>query len=459
MLWSTIRNLWQDLIDGFWFIPGLVFLSGPCLAWLFLTIDYAAIYPESLYQTLNSPSAVRSLLTAMSGALISITALIFSITLVTLQLVSSQFTPRALRGLLSSRRTQGMVGGLVGIFAYCQMVTVAVRDETATTTGFVPLISTFIAIGLAFGGLALLIFFISHTVHSIQIANIAARITHETIVSLNHPYPPILPGCDKTNDGDETVKTWHASEKPYLLYAQRQGYVQSIAISSLYKQIKKQGLRLNLRIYPGLFVTRQHVAAEIWFPASLSQSQRERYIRYIQSCISLHNERDIAQDPAFGVRQLADIALRALSAAINDPTTAVLCIDYLGSLMEKLIQEKHGHHPYCYANTLVVTSRTLPEYSEVLLEIGRCAGSNARVVVNLLQVLENVAQVAGHIESQDRHFLSIITESAARAGLGQATLDIDRTLIERQYRRTQKKIEALLSAESSHVDEQDADNL
>ncbi|MBO0777612.1 MAG: DUF2254 domain-containing protein [Ktedonobacteraceae bacterium] len=430
----ALRRHWRDLLSGFWLIPGLIFLLGPALAFLCLFLDHREKYPAMFLATFSSPGAVRSVLSAASGVLISITALIFSITLVALQLISSQVTPRAIRGLLSDRVNQVATGTLVGIFAYCQIILIDVRDAAPTHGPFIPLLGVSVAALLLFTGLGFLLLFISHTVHSIQIANIAAHITGQTLQTLRRPYPDILAEQDLTVDGATLVQQWRDETPALPLHAQRPGYIQTIEVSYLRKVITRNHLRLHLQAYPGRFVTTQTVIAEVW---GLSPGTRSRIEKQIHACLSIANERDLWQDAGFGTRQLTDIALRALSPAVNDPTTAVLCIDYLRVILEHIVHNQAFTPLYStYSGALVVECRSFQEYAQLLVQISRYASRDARVVIRLLRALERIAEIASVEQQRALYFLQALAHAIAAPALAQATTDFDHALIEDQLKLT-----------------------
>jgi uncharacterized membrane protein len=431
----VLRRRWRDLLSGFWLIPGLIFLLGLALAFLCLFIDHHVVYPNSFSSVFDNPDAVRSVLTTVSGVLISITALIFSITLVALQLISSQFTPRAVRGLLSDRINQVTTGALVGIFAYCQVVLFDIRSATSKHHAFVPFLGICVAAFLLFVGLGFLLLFISHSVSSLQVANIAARITWQTLRTLQkRPYPDILAERDLTVDGEKLVQQWNAEAPAFSLYAERPGYVQTVSVRDLRKVVTRHHLRLLLRAYPGRFVTTQTIVAEVW---GLQPNARPLVERQLHACLSIANERDIWQDAGFGARQLTDITLRALSPGINDPTTAVLCIDYLRVLLEYLARDQAIAPFYsAYAGVLIVECRSFEEYAQMLIQIGRYASTDARVVNRLLRTLERVAEIASVEQQRALRFLKTLAQAIAAPALAQAATDFDRALIEDQLKRT-----------------------
>ena len=431
----ALRRRWRDLLSGFWLIPGLIFLLGPALALLCLFLDHRVVYPDTFSSVFDNPDAVRSVLTTVSGVLISITALIFSITLVTLQLISSQFTPRAIRGLLSDRINQVTTGALVGIFAYCQVILFDIRSATPAHRAFVPFLGVSVAALLLFVGLGFLLLFISHSVYSVQVANIAARITWQTLQTLRkRSYPDILAERDLAVDGERLVRQWAAETPAFPLYAQRPGYVQTIAVGDLRKVVIRHHLRLHLHAYPGRFVTTQTIIAEVW---GLQPDARPLIEKQFHACLSIANERDLWQDAGFGTRQLTDMALRALSPGINDPTTAVLCIDYLRVILEYLVRAQAIAPLYStYSGVLVVECRSFQEYAQLLIQIGRYASQDARVVVRLLHALERIAEIASIEQQRSLSLLQTLAQAIAAPALAQATTEFDRTLIEEQLQRT-----------------------
>lgn len=433
MLPLALRQRWRDLLSGFWLIPGLIFLLGPMLAFLCLFVDHRVVYPASFTPVFDNPEAVRSVLGTVSGVLISITALVFSITLVTLQLISSQVTPRAIRGLLSDRINQVTTGALVGIFAYCQIIMINVRSATPAHSSFVPFLGVSIAALFLFAGLALLLLFISHTVHSVQIANIAARITRQTLQTLRRPYPDVLVKRDATIDGALLIKQWRTEAPPLPIYARQPGYVQTIAVDNLRKVVIRHHLRLYLHAYPGHFTTTQTVIAEVW---DLPQNMRSVIEKQIHACLHIANERDLWQDAGFGMRQLTDITLRALSPGLNDPTTAVLCIDYLRVLLEDMVRNQTVAPLYSvYSSVFIVESRSFQEYAEMLVQIGRYA-RDARVVTRLLRALERIAEIASVEQKHALRLLKNLAHTIATPALKQTPTAFDRALIEDQIQRT-----------------------
>jgi uncharacterized membrane protein len=160
------------------------------------------------------------------------------------------------------------------------------------------------------------------------------------------------------------------------------------------------GFHLRLLVCPGDFVTEESVIAEIWPPHMADVD----CVRALHQHITIERERDIAQDARFGIRQLADIALRALSPAVNDPTTGVLCIKYLQAVFERLVHRLPQPTIYHFAagtSRLEIRQPAFEEYLEVFAEIGHYAGGNVRIITTLRTALTNIMQMATLQEQED----------------------------------------------------------
>ena len=412
----VFRDQRRILLNKFWFVPGLVSQFGPLLAFLFLGLDHSFQTGRELFIFRGGTAEASIILSTIAGSLITVAGLAFSITIVVLQLVSSQYTPRALRGFLQDRVIQVIAGGFFAIFAYSMIVLAAMREPSPTDHGFLPALSVTVAISLGFLGLALLLIFVHHTGRVIQVSDIAARLAAQTLQAIDHPYPQ----WDGEELAEETtsrlIQTTYTEEEPARIRATRPGYVQRIELAYLIRYLLCPGFRLRLLVCPGDFVTEETVIAEIW-PASTADAD---CMRAIHKHIAIERERDITQDARFGVRQLADIALRALSPAVNDPTTGVLCIKYLQAVFERLVHRLPPPSTYRFAggmSNLEIRQPTFEEYLEVFPEIGHYAGGNVRVINTLLTALESVMEIASYHKMQERQdLLAAVTSTLASQG-------------------------------------------
>lgn len=428
MVW--VRSQWQNVVRGFWFFPGVVALGGVGLALALLEVDRAA-GPDGLAGALafdGDASAARTILGTIAGSLITVAGLAFSITVVTLQLVAGQFTPRAVRSFLGDRPSQLVAGAFVGIFAYCLLVLRAVRDEDDDFEGFVPALSVTVSIALGLLGLVLLLVFIHRITQLVKVENIAARIARETTQAIDELYPE--PHGDRAlPEADEGPDSWARTAEPWVVRPERPGYVRSIALAELTGVGLPPGARVHVAVRPGDAVTRATALMEAW-PRAAAEEAAER----LRGLVSVQSERDVSQDTGFGIRQLADLAVRALSPGINDPTTAVTSIAYLRDALELLAVRRFPDRLRRLEGDLVVHAEAHGFESllrEAFAEIGLYARSNARVVLAVLDALAGVASAAEEAGAGRRATAATaLAEEVGRPAVAEARTERDRALLE-----------------------------
>lgn len=430
MVW--IRSQWQNVVRGFWFFPGVVAVAGVGLAFALVAIDRGAGADGLALAFDGDASAARTVLSTVGGSLITVAGLAFSITVVTLQLVSSQFTPRAVRSFLGDRPSQLVAGAFVGIFAYCLLVLRAVRDEDEGFEGFVPALAVSVSILLGLLGLVLLLAFIHRITQLVKVENIAARIASETVQAIESLYPapygerePSPPGAHEGPD------SWERTADPALVRPERAGYVRSVALDELAKAGLPSGARVHIRIRPGELVTRATVLAAAWPRAAVD----EKAMKQLRGLVSVQSERDVAQDAGFGIRQLADVAVRALSPGVNDPTTAITCIGYLRDALEFLAERRFPERLRRLEEADLVVYTEADDFDGLLregfAEIGRFGRTNARVVLAVLDALAGVAAAAAKVAARGHaEAAAALAAEIAAPAVEDARSDRERRLLE-----------------------------
>jgi uncharacterized membrane protein len=401
----AFKDHWRNLVNGVWFVPLLISLLGPLLAFFFLTLDHLVGQVDRTFLFSGGAAEASIILSTIAGALITVVALTFSITIIVLQLVSSQYTPRALRGFLQDRITQVVAGSFFAISTYCLIVLTTLPDSSSPDQSFFPTISITVAMVLGSLGLVLLLIFIHHTGSVIQVTDITARIAMQTMEAMDLQYQTLI---SEPFEAETSLpsRTRYMEDPPARFCATHPGYVQRIVFSRLQKALHRPGLHLHLLVCPGDFVTEETVIAEVWPAEAADMACRKA----IFDSVYIERERDFFQDARFGVRQLADIALRALSPAVNDPTTGVLCIKYLQAVFEHFVRCKPQPNVFHLANgasILEISQPTFREYLEVFLEIGHYAGGNTRINNALLMALQQIMEVAELLNLKEHQALLI----------------------------------------------------
>jgi len=267
----------------------------------------------------GGPEGARSLLSAIITSMISFTGLVFSITIVVLQLTSSQFSPRVLRTFLRDRFNQSVLGVFVATFVYALVVLRAVRG-TAQTDQFVPQLATTLAFGFVLASVVVFLGYIHHIAQSIRAATIVTNIGDDTRRLLERRYPPNAEPAP-----DMSVPNGPAVRVP----AGQLGVVQGVDDESLLRLAEQHNVTIRLLRAVGEFVPS---GAPLLQVHGVDPPDQDR----LRAAVRLGTERSFDEDVGFGLRQLVDIAERALSPGVNDPTTAVQVIDQLHDLLRRL---------------------------------------------------------------------------------------------------------------------------
>ncbi len=428
---DLIRHL-PELIAGFWFVTTLFLLLGPALMVVLVTIDglagEAGVFPGLFI----SPSSAQTILGTIAGSLVTVATLTSSLTVVTLQLLSTQFTPRALRGFVRSKLSKVVLGSLIGIVLYCLLVAVTVRDPGDVNRRFVPSLSVVVSILLALVGLVLLVMFIHHMVTSIQVSNLAATIakrTRDALATAHAEAATATPGL--TRDPGRTEYR-PAGLPDRVLLAERPGYVRSVDPVAAARDLGGRPAFVRFTVRPGDFVTRTSPILEVYCARPLDRPT----VALLRHTAPVTHERDLAGDPGFGLRQLTDIALRAIAPGVNDPSSAVTCIGYLQDLLSSvaaapLPATRTARHR---ATTVVAPRQTFALYVSSLVEIGRYA-RDARVATALLDALAGIATAVNRAEPEGSHGRNMEVIEAAATAVGGQAIDDARSEMDRDQLR------------------------
>jgi uncharacterized membrane protein len=265
------------------------------------------------------PEAAHVVLGTIAGSMITVVSVVYSILLVVLTFASTQFSPRVLVAFVEDRVSQTTLGVFVGTFTYCLLTLPAVRSQPSP---FVPSIAVVVAIVLAIACLACLLYFIHHMASSIQASQVVDRIARETERTLDELFSGPI-------DSLSTEEGAHSMTDSTPVLATRSGYIRTIDESSLLVAARRADARLRIHRYIGQFVMAGTPLFEASPPDRVTETLRTASLR----AFSIGPARSMQQDVEFGILQIVDIALKAISPAVNDPTTALTCIDQLGRLL------------------------------------------------------------------------------------------------------------------------------
>lgn len=310
----------KGLAHRFWAIPLLFALAASALALGVTAIDDSLDTSLRLpFLFAGGPEGARALLAAIITSMISFTGLVFSITIVVLQLTSSQFSPRVLRSFLENRFNQVALGVFVATFVYGLVVLRGVRG-TAQVNPFVPQIGVTVSFALVLASVLVFLAYIHHIAQSIRAATILASIADDTRALLDDRFPADTRPEAALPDSGGPSRT---------ITADRPGVVQWVDDEALATAADRDGVAIELVRAVGEFVP-------TGAPLALVRGDRFFDERRVHAAVHLGSERSMDQDVGFGLRQLVDIAERALSPGVNDPTTAVQALDHLHDIVRRL---------------------------------------------------------------------------------------------------------------------------
>lgn len=316
-----LRQWLAALAGSYWFVPMLLGVAAIGLSFVTLSIDQGGRM-ESLIGwgllTSNGPDGARSLLSTVAGSIITVAGVIFSLTMVVLIQASNQFGPRLLVNFMRDRTNQFVLGSFVATFVYSLLVLRVVRagDADLGVTEFVPHLSVGVALLLTFVNSGLLVYFFHHTAEGVRVSHVLAGISRamarriaEAPVDADEadPAPELPPGFR-----DDVA----------VLDAPAGGILQSVDIAGLVAFAREHDAVIRLLHVPGTFVWERAPYAEV-HPASAAGDVRDGLTEYL----SLGDQRSLSQDLGFLFDELLEVAVRALSPSMNDPFTAINCID------------------------------------------------------------------------------------------------------------------------------------
>jgi uncharacterized membrane protein len=283
----------------------------------------------------GSADAARQILTTIAAAVITVVTLVFSITIVTLTLASTQFGPRMLRNFIRDVITQLTLGSFVATFVYAIATLVSIGPGGHGE--FVPHLSVTVTMVLVVLDVVVLVVFIDHIAKSIQLPQVVASIAGDLRRALEAE-AALAPAATLKAGPSLAEATVRLHEDSGVVYAPSSGYLQFVRIGSLVDIAARSKAVIRLLHRPGHFVVEGQPLAEVW-PAKAAPE----VTRALGGTHATGAYRTLTQDLSFAVDQMVEIAIRALSPAVNDTFTALACIDWLGDSLCKIAQRWAPH--------------------------------------------------------------------------------------------------------------------
>jgi uncharacterized membrane protein len=394
----SVESDWRDeaLRTNLWLIPAIESAVAVALFAVTLSIDRAAFHGElSLpsWVISGSPDAARQILSSLAGALITVVGVVFSVMIVTLTLASTQFGPRMLRTFIRDRGTQLTLGTFVATFFYAMLALISIGAT------FVPHLSVTMALALTAVDLGVLIYFIHHTATAIQLPEVIASIARDLAGAIDTEKALSAGDTDLVNGPSADLLQARLDRTGRVVTASASGYLRFVRHATLVRIAAEHDAVIRLHYRPGHFLTQGHPMATVWPPEVAGTIGRKLEDVHITGPL-----RTLSQDIAFGIDQLVEIAIRALSPAVNDTFTAMTCIDWLGDSLCKIAVEWHPH-TYHRDRGGVIRLITVPVSYERLVQrsfekVRQAADGMPAVLIRQLDALAKVMAVVPQARSQ-----------------------------------------------------------
>jgi uncharacterized membrane protein len=302
------------LKTSLWFVPAMCVLAGVVLSYVTISIDRAA-GGELVSRTLTGdPNAALIILSTVAASMVSLTALVLTITMVVVQLAMGQFSPRAVRPFLRDRPSQFAIGIFAGTFAHAMLAMREVRSFT--DHGSVPGLTIVVSFALVIVSIVVLVAYVHHIGNSLKVDSIIKSVGEEARGLIDKLYPERL---------DE-----HETEQPGVICSDTGGVVFRVDHDVLVDVATEAGCRLELLRGVGMFVPHDAPLLRVHGKGARPDVTAAR------RAVSIGPERTMDQDGAFGIQTLVDVAQRSLTDSFNDPTTAVQALDRIHDCMRQL---------------------------------------------------------------------------------------------------------------------------
>ncbi|HHF7367936.1 TPA: DUF2254 domain-containing protein [Legionella bozemanae] len=332
---SKILDFFSKLRASYWYIPLLMCVISLLLAVLTLRLDHILVWhwlEKWGWFHANNPEGARSILSTIATSMITVAGVTFSMTIVAVAFAGSQVGPRLTSNFMRDRANQITLGTFIATFLFCLFILLALfnanKEGIPQINGqvFIPQISLLMAIIFTISSLVVLIGFIHHIPESINMSNVIAQVGEDLNSQISCQFP--------INIGKEhTQKSIDLSLlRKTLVKSTTQGYIRILEGNSLIDIATKNDLIIQLEVRPGTYITEDATLLTIFS----SQKVDENIQKQCTDVFALGHKRNQEQDILFLVDEMVEIIARALSPGINDPFTAMTCLDWLQSSIQKL---------------------------------------------------------------------------------------------------------------------------
>lgn len=410
---KKIPFFWKELLATFWFLPVLIICLAFLLSVALVSLDNSiSITHEGWVRffLVNSSDSARTILSTISGAMIGVAGTVFSVTLVALTLASSQFGPRLIKNFMYIKLNQIVLGSYISTYLYCLLVLNSIKDIDGYS--FIPSISILVAILAAVANIILLIIFIHQIAISIQADKVISEISDIIARQIETIFPDKLGSETPDEEQIDAPAVISSYQKGIAIKSPKSGYFQYIDNEVLLEILAKHNSLLELYHRPGGFLVK---GAEIGVLYSNSAWEEDTLKNLLDQFV-IGKTKTSQQDLEFSIHQMVEIAARALSPGVNDPYTAIACIDNLTATMCYLAEARFpSKYRVDKEGQLRVIAEVL-EFEGVLdaafNQIRQFSEGSTAVIIRLMEALTTIiyfTRTAGHKKAVLKHAEMVLT--------------------------------------------------
>lgn len=412
---QTIKSVLEKTRTSIWPIPAAIAIGSLVLSQVVVQLDKLPVVRRFSEKFLSiSHSSVETILTTIAGSVISVGGIVFSVTMVAMTLASGQFGPKILREYLGNRSSKLTLGLFIGTFIYCIITLLSFKTLDR------PGLNLIVGVGMAILSFFMFVHFIHKTAVSIQ----ADRIVHDIAKQLQQDLTALAAEAENEQRQKGTAE-WRKSVvslPKYEITVSEGGYVESVGYSALAEMACEQDCYFKILTRAGHFVLPGQSICVVYGKSGDLDDEA------VRDHIILGDMRTPVQDPEFAIVQLVQIAVRALSPGINDPGTAITCIDWLSAALARVVDSDLPNYSFC-DNTgevrvigYAVNFNGL--FSAMFLPLRQHSRGSLSVVLRILESLNKLAELTNRRERCDR--ISNLAEEIQREALADATSVVDK---------------------------------
>jgi uncharacterized membrane protein len=396
-----IANRWDRIRSSLFYVPLLFSGLGALLGQGALLLDARAPgVPDRLASTVDS---ARSVLSVIASATLTFAGIAFSVSLLLISAASSQYSPRVVRGLFRDPFNKRVMGVVIGTFIYCLVVMRAVRGPLEEAgTPVIPSISVLLAVVLGMTAILSIVAFINHSAHSMEVSTMLHRVTEDALEAVH--------GNELTGWDEDAEPTLPDEPGQRIVFAQ-QGWVQGVQHDALLRALPAEAT-VALHTTAGRYAIIGSTLCTVWCDDGEGVDGDQ-----VRRSVTIGPSRTMQQDTSFGIRQLADVALKALSPGINDPTTAQDALFHMASVVRPLLLQPPGGRVRTGddGRVLIALEASTPDELVGLAfdEVRLAAVGQPTVLIYLLEILRVLVESVDGTDARDDAIRTALQSQAA----------------------------------------------